>query len=495
MDFLSSIGLLGGPRAYLGLLVAIPVLLILIYILYGLGTALAMLGGRWKTRIISGRLESLGKIVDSASVNTFLNVTIHLDGQPRPTLFKKLSLGPYLRKTNALRLGGRYILLARGKGLDGGQIRVLALSTGRTVHCAKKDILALGRLEGAQIFFLALICGLPGGIFLAPRFAGGAPELADLIAAGLACGLIPAGALAGLFIMAAAKMSRQAKARLEQFARTWRIDDEAVRTKALPPLAAGYERSPIVSLVFLLLWWWWVVRQGHADELENIIVFLGGLPLLCLPFHILRKILIGLTTAASAAPRPEMRRLRIIEAGEAKKKADGSIYFKNVVFEDPFSGAKKKVKILSPAANLIKEGLLDQGLDGLWMIQEGKAGHPAVEESHGSLKVAAYIEDLKSRQICLNLTDVLRLYNYKPFISPLTAGLAGAFIGTALIIHNTGYAPVWVDFLWLIPATALPVSALIMARRRIVAAVGRCLQKWTAINQAGSQPCELTFKG
>lgn len=466
MDFLSSIGQLEGWQIGLLLLPLIPVLILVIYIMYGLVVALLMLSGRWKTEIISGRLESVGEIADTQSINTYNNAVLSLDGQPEPIAVKKLLLGAYLRKANVLRLDGRFILLVRRRASNFNKVKLLGLADGREIHFSTQDLKTLGRLEWAQCFFLAIFASIPGFVFLTPPLIDRG-QIWPGILAGLACGLIPAAVLCGLHHLAATKFAARARAELEGFARIWSTGNEDVRTRALPPLAAGNGMESVATAV--------------------------GLAGLGLPFLLLKWFCQLLTVFGSAFVNPtfEMRPLRISEQGQAHKDANDLIFLKNAVLQDPFSGVRKKVKKARPAANLIKAGLFDQGLEGLWMIQANKLGHPATEETIGSLKMAAYIEEAKTPRININFADLLALYNYTPVMAPLAAGLTGAFIGAIVIINQTETLTTWVDFLWLIPATVLPAGIMVMARRRIMAAAGKCLRHWAVLNNVGPDSYEL----
>lgn len=427
-----------------------PAILIALYILYGLTMALLMLGGKLNAKLISGRLESVEKIIDSSYRHVYQNVLIKLEDGSGLSL-KELKMATGLRQSGLLRIGGRFMMAVRPKGLKRGKVRLLAAANGRETVCLKKDLMRGYDLDWAQPVFLALAGMTLGFVFLMDPLAARGYE-SGFVAAALACGLVPAALLIVLYQLAARKFHHRVRQELEERTRGWAADSEAApeRGRAIAPLALNGDLE--------------------AAGLAAGAVSLGGV------FFLLKWFALALTVFSSALARPkfEMRRFLIRSAGQAKRDASNVVFFKNAVLEDPFSRRKKTIKRFVPAANLINNGLIDEGLEGEWMVESGKLGHPSTEETIGALKAAACLTD---DQLHLDLFDILTLYNYPPIIAPLAAALAGAFVGSLVIINRTSGSPGPLDFLWLIPATVLPVVIMTAARKRIIAAVQKPLQK------------------
>lgn len=451
-----------------GLTIVLVISLVLLgpYILAGLSTALEMLKGKLKTEIISGRLGPLDNkewFAVSSYGRAYKNVSMELDGFDQPVIFKKLQIGPKLRRNKALQPGDRYIMLVRKRKKGFNRVDLLAASNGRDIFLSRKDICTLYELDWAQVFFLGFIGPLIGLRFLAPLLTSWGNDLEVLIVA-LACGLAPALALLALYRRAATKFMSQARARLEDFARTW--DPEG----GLRPAWAIALSLPV---------------DKHYDWEEAV----SGISSLIQPLGFVLAFMYASVTmindiiAAFTMPGFELRPLRLESFDEIRKDTANTIYLKNAVMRDTFSGTAKAIKKLFPTPDQFQRRLLNPGLTGLWMIRIGALGHSTKQETKGSLKVAGYAENTQEAAEVLIPARIASLYIGPLYKVPIQAGFFGAAALISATLILTGSWPSLASYLWLIPWAALSTFLKFMARHRISAAVAECLSN----SQAGNK--------
>ncbi len=441
-DWMSSLLLLTG---------LMPIVLIVLYTASGLVTALRMMGDRLKTRIISGRLVSVEKITDSAYSHVCRKAVFFSDEEQRAIVFKKMVLGPGLRRSGLLWFDRPYLLMVRGNVADQGSIEVLGLADENHLWCHRKDLRHICGLKWIKVFFAAFLGCVPGFIFVMPPLVERGYEVAPFWAA-LACGPLSGLTLSLLFRAATARFCRRIKEELETARRARPFEagpgDESGRTL---PLVIDNSQQKLTAFILMLLMglaYWpakWLVK--------GFVVM----------------------SSAFANPAFELRAFKISSCGVVRRDADDSVYIKDVVLQDPYSQVRKKIKTLYPAKNLIDGGLINVGAAGLWMIPSGRLGHPASEETTRKLKVAAYLENAYEAKGRVDLDSILRLYNYVPVLAPFLAALVGALAAFVALTDPAGAPLAPLDYLWLIPAAILPAFLMIWARRRISAAVRKTL--------------------
>lgn len=442
----------------LSAVLVISVLLLGPYIVSGLSTALRMLQGRLKNDLISGRLGYLRKpewFTLSSYGSVHKKVMMELDGLDQPIIFKNLRVGPKLKRSKVFQPGGRLIMLVHKKKQGFNKVDLLAISNGREIFISPKDVFTLYGLDWAQVFFLAAIGIMAGLRFLTPLLSDWGSEIEVLVAV-LACGLVPATVMCVLYRRASANFLLQARSRLEDFARTWNPEGDG-RSSRIRPLSLPVDNVYAVQ------------AAGFA---------LTAVPPLGLVLAVVFLIFDLLTDLISAFTRSdfEMRPLKIESFDEIRKSASHSIYLKNAVLLDPISGASKKIKKLFTADSLFKKGLMNPGVSGLWLIQAGKLGHPAMNETKGSLRMFGYIDDAPDAAADLDPSDILPIHIQSLYMAPLQGALIGACAIISVTQALTGAWPAPADYQWLIPWTILFTFLKFMARRRINSAVVDCLK-------------------
>lgn len=420
---------------------------------------LLVFGGLWKTETFGGTISGLKKIQDQSPRHLARKVEFTLTDGKRLTV-DKLLIGPDLRGAGVVQAGahGGWLVAGRRKGSQRRKEKLLGHYNGEGFFVSQDDLAQLNGLAPVNALLAGLVCfALALTALLLDPVQPYLPTLArNNFWPTLGLSLILPFFILALGGQAAAwKMAKLAEKRLRNFAAASNFKRAEGRPAPVPsaaPLVETAEDGKNAGLFLLGL------ATGSA-----------GLSLLIYPLAWITEALTSLTVAW-AAPKFEMKRLKIISHLKVQKDYLGRYAYKRAVLKDSSHGREISVKWLLVADNLAESGLIAPGREGQWLLT---ARGPGQEGQIASLKAAAFFDGsgLHYRE-----SSVLKLFRYSHF-TPLWAALAGlaawalcthAYCGSLILNLQTGsLMPIFI---------LLPVLMMLKARRRIINAAREALR-------------------
>ena len=374
--------------------------------------AIRLFAGRWKYEILSGTIDSIGKVIDRPPRHFAKNVNFVLDGGRKLTA-RVIKLGPELREAGVLRSKGRglWLISGRRRGDVYPVMMLLGANEEGNIVVSRHDLACLHEFTYVNALFAAIIIFALTFMFLVLSLP--APHIGDDIANNvyLVIGLSFVLPFICLLILGRASSKKMESIIIEELSKF-----AANNPPSLSPVPES-KAQPGPPPLF---------KPDNGLEVATGIVSVAAGPWYFLIYLTATALswIYSIITAVLTFPEFEARRLKIISHKKVIKNFCGELIFSQAIVKDLTSGVIIKVKKLTAADNLIINGLITPETEGQWLVVAKRLKQGQIIKKMSSLKLAAFFD---GERIHYDKAGVLKLFGYRPG-SPVLAAICGAAV-------------------------------------------------------------------